>query len=93
MPHSSGPLAYKLIQFIGRFAMGIGATLCHVLREDTVHANAMPQREFRAGVGGSQKRAGGVRYVVIGGGGSSSSRPRLCTLRRCSSRLSGYVPS
>ena len=53
--------------------MGIGATLCHVLREDTVHTNAMPQREFRAGVGGSHKRAGGVRYVVIGGGGSSSS--------------------
>jgi len=51
--------------------MGIGATLCHVLREDAVHANTMPQREFRAGVGGSHKRAGGVRYVVIGGSGSN----------------------
>ena len=50
--------------------MGIGATLCHVLREDAVLANTAPQREFRAGVGGSHKRAGGVRYVVIGGGGS-----------------------
>jgi hypothetical protein len=65
-----GPLAYKLTQFLGRFAMGIGATLCHVLREDAVLANTAPQREFRAGVGGSHKRAGGVRYVVIGGGGS-----------------------
>jgi hypothetical protein len=51
--------------------MGIGATLCHVLREDAVHANTMPQREFRAGVGGSHRRAGGVRYVVIGGSGSN----------------------